>query len=554
MESGRERAAGASTASPRSRARSSTPRTSAPTDLPGWPTTTSHAMLVRAADATHVYTGLDLSRLDGTLKPAVVVTAADLDKAGIRVPEFYAGDLFCPVGKTPLYMGQPVALLICETFDAFDRGAARSCATARMCSSASETGPAHDAELRRLSLHPRRRRRHPTRPTSIRRCRKAGSARAASRTRRCRSGRRSPRRPSRPTARPRPTARRSAPSSPPTIPDCWCSTASSRPSRSIRCSSSRKAASPGTTQKDNRLELVLGVQSPYEAADSVAFLLGKAKLQAGAHQCAVRLCRRRLRRARPYAVPALRRARRDVLSRASRCGSRMTAISSSRPASSGTRSRCARASASTARPARSAPSRPTTCSTAAVSPISRPTSRRSARPRALGIYDVPKVDVTTVALHTRGVTAGSMRGYGTLQTHDGARGAGRRGGGGAAARPDRVPPAQCAQARRPHHDRQPLTRSRCAPPEILDKLETHPIWQQRAEEKARAPAGILVGTGVACVTKDYGTGADCSLGTRGDRRRRPDLDPVRRMSRWATASAPRSPTAWRRISAPWPTR
>jgi len=35
---------------------------------------------------------------------------------------------------------------------------------------------------------------------------------------------------------------------------------------------------------------------------------------------------------------------------------------------------------------------------------------------AIGIYDVPKVDITTVALHSRGVTAGSMRGYGTLQT------------------------------------------------------------------------------------------------------------------------------------------
>ena len=44
---------------------------------------------------------------------------------------------------------------------------------------------------------------------------------------------------------------------------------------------------------------------------------------------------------------------------------------------------------------------------------------------ALGIYEVPKVDVTTVALHSRGVTAGSMRGYGTLQTHDGAGGADR---------------------------------------------------------------------------------------------------------------------------------
>ena len=90
-------------------------------DLPGWPANTSHAMLVRAPDATHVYAGLDLSRLSGALKPAVVVTAADLTRIGARVPEFYAGDLFCPVGRTPLYLGQPVALLIFEDFDTFDQ-------------------------------------------------------------------------------------------------------------------------------------------------------------------------------------------------------------------------------------------------------------------------------------------------------------------------------------------------------------------------------------------------------------------------------------------------
>src|ERR1700757_2476485 len=90
-------------------------------DLPGWPANTSHAILIRAPDATHVYTGMDLARLSGAAKPSVVVTAADLDKIGTRVPEFYTGDLFCPIGKTPIYMGQPVALLIFETFDAFDQ-------------------------------------------------------------------------------------------------------------------------------------------------------------------------------------------------------------------------------------------------------------------------------------------------------------------------------------------------------------------------------------------------------------------------------------------------
>src|SRR4029077_1798599 len=90
-------------------------------DLPGWPQKTSHAMLVLAPDATHVYTGIDLARLSGALKPSVVITAEDLARIGTRVPEFYAGDLFCPLRKTPLYLGQAVALLIFEDFDTFDR-------------------------------------------------------------------------------------------------------------------------------------------------------------------------------------------------------------------------------------------------------------------------------------------------------------------------------------------------------------------------------------------------------------------------------------------------
>ena len=37
-------------------------------DLPGWPQNTSHAILVRAPDATHVYIGMDLARLSGALE------------------------------------------------------------------------------------------------------------------------------------------------------------------------------------------------------------------------------------------------------------------------------------------------------------------------------------------------------------------------------------------------------------------------------------------------------------------------------------------------------
>jgi CO/xanthine dehydrogenase Mo-binding subunit len=51
----------------------------------------------------------------------VVVTAEDLARIGVRVPQFYAGDLFCPIRKTPVYLGQPIALLIFEDFDRFDQ-------------------------------------------------------------------------------------------------------------------------------------------------------------------------------------------------------------------------------------------------------------------------------------------------------------------------------------------------------------------------------------------------------------------------------------------------
>ena len=279
-------------------------------------------------------------------------------------------------------MGQPVALLDLREIRRLRSGAARA-ARRHVRQIRRGDRPGRAAELRRLSLHARGRRRRPRRPTSIRRSRPAGSrpgrfqnygaaglvaARQGDRAR-LRQGR-------------RPTASRSAPNSPRTIRRCWCWTASSRPSRSIRCFSSRNAASPGTTRTAAKLELVLGVQSPYEAAESIAYLLGKAQraVQAGAHQRPVRLCRRRLRRPRPHAVPALRRAGGDVLSRPSGpAGARpLSAVSGRHQAPR--RSRCARGSASTAPPARSRLSPPTMCWMAAASPIFRPTSRPSAPP------------------------------------------------------------------------------------------------------------------------------------------------------------------------------
>ena len=334
------------------------------------------------------------------------------------MPAFYAGDLFCPVGKTPLYLGQPVALLIFETLRRLRSGAARA---ARRDLREVRRGDRPASRCRTTApiasrAWPARR---PTRPTSIRRSRQAGSVRRASRTSalpvwaplarhdaaRLRQGRDLRRADPRRACR----ERSGAAGARPRIRD-----AIRRPD----VPRAGSAASPGTTRRRQqaRARARRAVAVRGGRGDRLPARRSRARLQAGAHQRAFRLYRRRLRRARPHAVPALRRAWRRCSFPAGRCGSRTTAISSSRAASSVTPSRCARGSASIARPARSAPSPPTTSWTAAASPTIRPASPTVGATGAIGIYDIPKVDVTTVALHSRGVTAGSMRGYGTLQT------------------------------------------------------------------------------------------------------------------------------------------
>ena len=423
----------------------------------------------------------------GALKPAVVVTAADLDKAGTRVPEFYAGDLFCPVGKTPLYLGQPVALLIFETFDAFDQARlALRDGTLREVRRGDRPGRA--AELRRLPLHPRRR-------PDARRARRLfaapgrlGQPGQLPEHRRCRSGRRSPR-------RREPAYAKAA-------------------TYGEQIRAELAANDPGLLVLDREFETQsvdpmflepecglawydkTGQQARARARRAVALRGGRvgriparqgaAAVQAGAHQRAVRLCRRRLRRARPHAVPALRRARRDVLPRpAGAARARPLSAVPGRHQAARLQD-AARGSASTARPARSRAFAADHVLDGGGLANFSPNVATVGATAAIGIYDVPKVDVTTVALHTRGVTAGSMRGYGTLQTMT--------------ALEVLIDEAAAALPLDPIEFRRrnalkPGGRTMTGNPytvsvrtaEILDKLEKHPIWRDRAAgEGARA--------------------------------------------------------------------
>ena len=73
------------------------------------------------------------------------------------------------------------------------------------------------------------------------------------------------------------TASRSVRNSRRTILRSWFWSVSSTPSRSILCFSSRKSGLAWYDSSSKTLALVVGVQSPYAAAESVAFLLGEAE-------------------------------------------------------------------------------------------------------------------------------------------------------------------------------------------------------------------------------------------------------------------------------------
>src|SRR5712671_6632999 len=481
-------------------------------DLPGWPSKTAHAILVRAPDATHVYTGMDLARLSGASKPSVVVTAADLARMGTRVPEFYKGDLFCPAGTTPTYLGQPVALLLFEEFDAFDQARLKirdggfvkfaeetgavvlpNYGAFRFTRVAGPTPEAPDVYSPVLAgwVNPGKFQ-NAERPiwTPLATETGAAYAKAATYGEQIR-------------------AELAARDPGLLVLDREFETQSNDP-MFLEPESGLGWYETGA----KNLELVLGVQSPYETAEALAYVLGNARAPfKPAHikylfaymgggfggrdhtpfpfyvaLAAIFLPGRPVRLAHDRYQQFQGGIKRHAFKMRTRIGvDRATGKISGFAADhvldgggianySGT--------------------------VAAVGAVA-----------AIGIYSIPKVDITTVALHTRGVTAGSMRGYGTLQTMTALEVLIDEAATALSLDPIEFRRRNALKAGGKNLTGNTYSVSLRAP-ELLDKLEKHPIWQQRTQEKARGQqGGIVVGTGVACATKNYGSGADCSQST-----------------------------------------
>jgi CO/xanthine dehydrogenase Mo-binding subunit len=91
-------------------------------DLPGWPREQSHAFLIHATAADRAFEGIDLAALGSDLQPDRLITAEDLqrDRVVPHRPSFYGDFFLVPKGATPRLLGQPVALLIYHDFARYD--------------------------------------------------------------------------------------------------------------------------------------------------------------------------------------------------------------------------------------------------------------------------------------------------------------------------------------------------------------------------------------------------------------------------------------------------
>ena len=93
-------------------------------DIPGWPKNQGYAFMLKATVADRAFEGIDLSVLGPELQPDTVLMQQDLADKGLEAPtsmgkRFYGHHLLLPKGETAPLLGHPVAILMYNDFDRF---------------------------------------------------------------------------------------------------------------------------------------------------------------------------------------------------------------------------------------------------------------------------------------------------------------------------------------------------------------------------------------------------------------------------------------------------
>ncbi|SMF42953.1 xanthine dehydrogenase family protein molybdopterin-binding subunit [Pseudobacteriovorax antillogorgiicola] len=88
-------------------------------DIPGWPQREVRVVILKADRYDQVFEGVDFSSIPKEYRPSKVITSKEFKKAGLKVPYFFQPSLFTELGQPADFLGQPVALLLFEDADAF---------------------------------------------------------------------------------------------------------------------------------------------------------------------------------------------------------------------------------------------------------------------------------------------------------------------------------------------------------------------------------------------------------------------------------------------------
>ena len=477
-------------------------------DIPGWPDDTGHALLVKATDASHLFEGIELDLLASELRPDRMVLAADLAAAKITVPGFYKGDLLCPLGRTPLYLGQPLALLIWSDFARFSAARGAISALTGFVRTGAETGPVKQDPY--SAYHFVRVAGPSPESDDVYSALKAGWAKPA------RYIDNEPQ-----WAAPAPTGSADAEA---TFYGDEIRSAIAAAGADTLVLDRRfqtqsidpvflepESALAWYDAKGRTLEFVVGVQSPHWIATSIAALVANnvpdmAVTNIVAH-CAyvgggfggrdysifplyaaiaalfssgrpVRLANDRY----DQFQFGLKRHAFNVRSRIAvdRASGRMTAFASDQELDGGGLANLS----------------------AAVALVGAAAT--------IGMYDVPKVDVTSVARHSRAVTAGSMRGFGAFQTMTALEVLVDETAAALALDPVEFRRRNLlANGRKTMMGNAITGHVRCA--EVLERLAAKPLWTNRTAEKTRRAAASpdkLYGVGLSCLMMEYGSGSD----------------------------------------------
>ena len=94
-------------------------------DMPGWPSCECVAMVLRATDFSRTFLGIKLAMLPAELQPVTVVTGDRLKADGVAIPygfsspEAWPSGLLVMPGQRPIYLGQPVAILLFDNHHVF---------------------------------------------------------------------------------------------------------------------------------------------------------------------------------------------------------------------------------------------------------------------------------------------------------------------------------------------------------------------------------------------------------------------------------------------------